>query len=133
MPGPHPLLSREQAVLYRQLQTNSVLTPALARYMCPDVYDSEKCSVCKSATATLTHVLWDCELNPEEAAAYPGRLPKEIARAVFAQDSVQQLQAVQRIEAALARQTHRDASDAIQGLKPRGERWIPRRKRRDTP
>lgn len=76
--------------------------------------------------------MWDCELHPEEAAAYPGRLPKDIARAVLAQDSVEQLQAVQRIEAALARQTRRDAYDAIQGLKPRGKRWIPRRKRRDT-
>ncbi|KAH7980087.1 hypothetical protein HPB49_012986 [Dermacentor silvarum] len=80
MPDPHPQLTREQAVLYRQLQTNSVLTPALARFICPDVYESAKCSVCNSATATLTHVLWDCKLNPEEAAAYPGRLPTDIAR-----------------------------------------------------
>ncbi|KAH7937536.1 hypothetical protein HPB49_012879 [Dermacentor silvarum] len=80
MPDPHPQLTREQAVLYRQLQTNSVLTPALARFICPDVYESTKCSVCNSATATLTHVLWDCKLNPEEAAAYTGRLPTDIAR-----------------------------------------------------
>ncbi|KAH7959064.1 hypothetical protein HPB49_007877 [Dermacentor silvarum] len=45
MPDPHPQLTREQAVLYRQLQTNSVLTPALARFICPDVYESSKCSV----------------------------------------------------------------------------------------
>ncbi|KAH7949442.1 hypothetical protein HPB49_009928 [Dermacentor silvarum] len=82
MPDPHPQLTREQAVLYRQLQTNSVLTPALARFICPDVYESAKCSVCNSATATLTHVLWDCKLNPEEAAAYPGRLQTDIASAV---------------------------------------------------
>ncbi|KAH7953319.1 hypothetical protein HPB49_007166 [Dermacentor silvarum] len=114
MPDPHPQLTREQAVLYRQLQTNSVLTPALARFICPDVYESSKCSVCNSATATLTHVLWDCKLNTEEAAAYPGRLPTDIARAVTAQDSEQQLQAVQRIETALARQTRRDAPDGTQ-------------------
>ncbi|KAH7974127.1 hypothetical protein HPB49_010274 [Dermacentor silvarum] len=126
MPDPHPQLTREQAVLYRQLQTNSVLTPALARFICPDVYESSKCSVCNSATATLTHVLWDCKLNAEEAAAYPGRLPTDIARAVTAQDSEQQLQAVQRIETALARQTRRDAPDGTQGRQPRGERWIPR-------
>lgn len=132
MPDPHPQLTREQAVLYRQLQTNSVLTPALARFICPDVYESAKCSVCNSATATLTHVLWDCKLNPEEAAAYPGRLPTDIARAVTAQDSEQQLQAVQRIETALARQTRRDAPDGTQGRQPRGERWVPRRKRRDA-
>lgn len=67
MPGPHLLLSREQAVLYRQLQTNSVLTPALARYMCPDVYNSEKCSVCKSATATLTQ---PCGLHLRQAEGH---------------------------------------------------------------
>ncbi|KAH7933423.1 hypothetical protein HPB49_012476 [Dermacentor silvarum] len=133
MPDPHPQLTREQAVLYRQLlQTNSVLTPAFARFICPDVYESAKCSVCNSATATLTHVLWDCKLNPEEAAAYPGRLPTDIASAVTAQDSEQQLQAVQRIETALARQTRRDAPDGTQGRQPRGERWVPRRKRRDA-
>lgn len=38
----------------------------------------------------------------EEAAAYPGRLPTDIASAVTAQDLGQQLQAVQRIETALA-------------------------------
>ncbi|KAH7960235.1 hypothetical protein HPB49_018074 [Dermacentor silvarum] len=132
MPDPHPQFTREQAVLYRQLQTNSVLTPVLARFICPDVYESAKCSVCNSATATLTHVLWDCKLNPEEAAAYPGRLPTDIASAVTAQDSEQQLQAVQRIETALARQTRRDAPDGTQGRQPRGERWVPRRKRRDA-
>ncbi|KAH7959012.1 hypothetical protein HPB49_007298 [Dermacentor silvarum] len=132
MPDLRPQLTREQAVLYRQLQTNSVLTPELARFICPDVYESAKCSVCNSATATLTHVLWDCKLNPEEAAAYPGRLPTDIASAVTAQDSEQQLQAVQRIETALARQTRRDAPDGIQGRQPRGERWVPRRKRRDA-
>ncbi|XP_037564329.1 uncharacterized protein LOC119443684 [Dermacentor silvarum] len=132
MPDPHPQLTREQAVLYRQLQTNSVLTPALARFICPEVYESAKCSVCNSATATPTHVLWDCKLNPEKAAAYPGTLPTDIASAVTAQDSEQQLQAVQRIETALARQTRRDAHDGTQGRQPRGERWVPRRKRRDA-
>ncbi|KAH7931554.1 hypothetical protein HPB49_026481 [Dermacentor silvarum] len=132
MPDPHPQLTREQAVLYRQLQTNSVLTPALARFICPDVYESAKSSVCNSATATLTHVLWDSKVNPEEAAAYPGRLPTDIASAVTAQDSEKQLQAVQLIERALARKTRRDAPDGTQGRQPRGVRWFPGRKRRDA-
>lgn len=114
MPPPHPGLTREQAVLYRQLQTRSVLTPALARYVCPEVFESEVCSVCKRAKATLTHILWDCDLHPEEAVASPGRLPEDIARAVLSQDLTEQLQAVQRLEVALARQSR--------GAEPAGDR-----------
>lgn len=118
MPPPHPGLTREQAVLYRQLQTRSVLTPALARYVCPEVFESEVCSVCKRAKATLTHILWDCDLHPEEAVASPGRLPEDIARAVLSQDLTEQLQAVQRLEVALARQTRGAEPAGDRGYKP---------------
>lgn len=90
-------------MLFRQLQTRSVITPALARHVCPDIYESDVCSVCASARATLTHILWDCSRYPTEAAAPQGRLPDSIARAVASSDLTEQLQAVQQLEAALAR------------------------------
>lgn len=104
MPPPHPKLTREQAVLYRQIQTRSVLTPALARHVCPEVFRSDVCSVCNTSKATLTHILWNCELHPKEAAAFPGRLPEDIQRAVHSHELANQLLAVQRLEVALSRQ-----------------------------
>ncbi|XP_077561712.1 uncharacterized protein LOC144178054 [Haemaphysalis longicornis] len=35
---PHPRLTREEAVVLRQLQTNSVITPVLAKHLWPEVY-----------------------------------------------------------------------------------------------
>lgn len=57
MPPPHPGLTRTEAVLFRQLQTHSVLTPALARYICPEVYATDICRLCQEARATLVHLL----------------------------------------------------------------------------
>lgn len=71
MPPPHPGLTREQAVSYRQLQTQSILTPALARYVCPEVLKSEMCSVCSDSVATLSHILWCCDLHPTNAITPP--------------------------------------------------------------
>lgn len=103
MSPPHPRLTRAEAVLYRQLQTNSVITPVLAQYVCPGAYDSVQCSVCARANATLAHLLWDCERNPDEAAA-PTRLPDSFTSAMISSEYATQLQAVQQLEAALARQ-----------------------------
>lgn len=111
MPPPHPRLTREQAVRFRQLQTNSVLTPALARYVCPEVFDSEQCSVCGRATATLTHILWDCTTDLCPPGSHPGGLPTDVVRAMQSRDYEVQLQVVQRVEAALARQS-RGRADA---------------------
>ncbi|KAH7933450.1 hypothetical protein HPB49_012596 [Dermacentor silvarum] len=61
LPGPHPRLGRREGVLLRQLQTGTVLTPALARHVCPGLFESATCSVCARELATLAHVLWGCD------------------------------------------------------------------------
>lgn len=58
MPPPHPGLTRAEAVLYRQLQTHSVLTPALARYVCPEGYETDICRLRQDQRATLADILW---------------------------------------------------------------------------
>lgn len=120
MPPPHPKLTREQAVLYRQIQTRSVLTPALARHVCPEVFRSDVCSVCNNSKATLTHILWNCELHPTEAAAFPGRLPEDIERAVHSHELASQLLAVQRLEVALSRQAREIEPAGGRGHVPNG-------------
>ncbi|KAH9377858.1 hypothetical protein HPB48_014660 [Haemaphysalis longicornis] len=72
-PPPHPGLTRAEAVLYRQLQTHSVLTPAFARYVCPEMYETDICRLCKDQRATLAHILWQCN-----NAATVTTLPQEI-------------------------------------------------------
>ncbi|KAG0414837.1 hypothetical protein HPB47_008004 [Ixodes persulcatus] len=67
MPPPHPGLKRGEAVIFRQLQTGSLLTPVLAKYIYPGLYADDTCRLCMKARATAVHVLWDCEKNPREA------------------------------------------------------------------
>ncbi|XP_077543351.1 uncharacterized protein LOC144155642 [Haemaphysalis longicornis] len=126
-PPPHPKLTRAEAVLYRQLQTNSVITPVLAQYVCPEVYESVLCSVCAKTNATLAHLLWDCELNPVEATAST-RWPDDITSAMDSSDHYVQLRAVQRLEAALAGQKRREAPTG--GLRDHTRRPSARRPRR---
>lgn len=101
---PHSLcLSvRGEAVLLRQLQTGSVLTPALARHVCPGTYESAVCSVCALVTADLAHIMWGCERH--SAVGSPKELPPDIIGLVSSPEYERQLLAVQRLEAALARQ-----------------------------
>ncbi|KAG0431608.1 hypothetical protein HPB47_021662 [Ixodes persulcatus] len=69
-PPPHENLSREEAVLLRQLQVKCIFTPVLGRYVAPDVYRTDACVIC-GEKATVMHVLWDC--SPVGA---PGTLPE---------------------------------------------------------
>lgn len=62
MPPPHLGLTRSEAVIYRQLQTGSLLTQVLAKHMCPEVYKSDVCRLCAKERATAAHILWNCEL-----------------------------------------------------------------------
>lgn len=117
-PAPHPELTRQQAVLLRQLQTQSVITPALARHVCPDVYASDMCSVCGQHRATLAHILWDCAVHPVEAADLYGRLPDTITSAVYSTDLDAQTLAVQQLEAALARQKRSESQTGGKGRIP---------------
>ncbi|KAG0439665.1 hypothetical protein HPB47_016565 [Ixodes persulcatus] len=71
MPPPHPGLTRKEAVLYRHIQTGSLLTPVLAKHGCPSVYASDVCRLCAKERATSAHILCDCSVNPREASEKP--------------------------------------------------------------
>ncbi|KAH7958643.1 hypothetical protein HPB49_003604 [Dermacentor silvarum] len=108
LPGPHPRLGRREGVLLRQLQTGTVLTPAIARHVCPGLFESATCSVCARELATLAHVLWGCDA----CAGGTGRdsLPPDMEHYISSPDHQAQLQAIQRLDAALARQKRTEAT-----------------------
>lgn len=123
MPPPHPGLTRAEAVLYRQLQTDSILTPVLARHVCPEVYESDICRLCERERATTAHLLWNCQLRPREASETT-TLPPQYNAAKKSKDYNTQLQAVQQVAAALERQ--RPECDARKGVRsPRPRRARP--------
>ncbi|KAH8025120.1 hypothetical protein HPB51_003898 [Rhipicephalus microplus] len=99
---PHPKLGPRKAVLLRQLQTGTVLTLALARHVCPGLYESAKCSICAQELTTLTHVLWGCDACAGGKIA--DALPPDIVNHIGSPDHEGQLNAIQRLDAALARQ-----------------------------
>nr|XP_050028077.1 uncharacterized protein LOC126523519 [Dermacentor andersoni] len=110
MPPPHPGLTRKEAVLYRQLQTGSLLTPVLAKHVCPSVYASDVCRLCAKERATAAHILWDCRINPQEASERTTIPPQlEAATKIYDQDT--QLKAVQQVSAALGRQRPRETEE----------------------
>ncbi|XP_075741347.1 uncharacterized protein LOC142790293 [Rhipicephalus microplus] len=102
LPGPHPRLGRREGVLLRQIQTGTVLTPALARHVCPGLYESAKCSICARELATLTHVLWGCDACA--GGVITDVLPPDIVTHIASPNHEAQLNAIQRLDAALARQ-----------------------------
>lgn len=109
---PHPLLTRTEGVLYRQLQTNTVITPALARYVCPGYYASDTCCVCELVLADLPHVMWGCVEH--ETQGYPRVLPPNVQCALNSTDLSAQRTVIQQLELALARQK-RGGSGSHQG------------------
>lgn len=118
MPPPHPGLTRKEAVLYRQLQTGSLLTPVLAKYVCPSVYASDVCRLCVKERATAAHILWDCSVNPREASEKTTIPPQlEAATRIYDQDT--QLKAVQQVSAALERQRPSETEEKGGGWRPR--------------
>ncbi|KAH7973967.1 hypothetical protein HPB49_007910 [Dermacentor silvarum] len=103
MSPPHPGLTRKEAVLYRQLQTGSLLTPVLAKHVCPSVYTSDVCRLCAKESATAAHIIWDCSINLREASDKTTILPQlEAATRIYDQET--QLKAVKQVSAALERQ-----------------------------
>lgn len=103
MAPPDPSLTREQAVVFRQMQTGSLLTPVIMKHVCPEQYEDDTCKVCHSARATAAHLLWDCAARPSEAATAT-TIPPWFEAAARSNDKDEQLQAVQVILAALERQ-----------------------------
>ncbi|KAH7965085.1 hypothetical protein HPB49_003299 [Dermacentor silvarum] len=108
LPGPHPRLGRREGVLLRQLQTGTVLTPALARHVCPGLFESATCSVCARELATLAHVLWGCDACA--GGSVRDSLPPDMEHYISSPDHQAQLQAIQRLDAALARQKRTEAT-----------------------
>ncbi|KAH7977949.1 hypothetical protein HPB49_004032 [Dermacentor silvarum] len=102
LPGPHPRLGRREGLLLRQLQTGTVLTPALARHVCPGLFESATCSVWARELATLAHVLWGCDACA--GGTVRDSLPPDMEHYISSPDHQAQLQAIQRLDAALARQ-----------------------------
>lgn len=58
---PHPRLTREEAVVLRQLQNNSVITLVLAKHLWPEAYVTDLCRLFGRQWATLAHILKNCE------------------------------------------------------------------------
>lgn len=108
MPPPHSGLKRGEAVIFRQLQTGSLLTPVLAKYIYPGLYADDTCRLCMKARATAVHVLWDCEKNPREATEKT-TIPPQFEAAARSCDLETQRRAVQQISAALERQRADDS------------------------
>lgn len=99
---PHPRLTREEAVVFRQLQTNSVITPVLAKHLWPEVYVTDLCRLCGKERATLAHILEDCECaNADNSADV---LPPLMEEAKRSEDYDVQHTAIQQILAALEKQ-----------------------------
>ncbi|KAH9376130.1 hypothetical protein HPB48_000713 [Haemaphysalis longicornis] len=102
LPAPHPQLTRREGVLYHQLQTDSILTPVLARYICPTLYNTDRCIICKTAPATTAHILNDCTHLQTHSEAQ--ELPPKVREAITSSDYNTQLQAIRQVEEALTRQ-----------------------------
>ncbi|KAH7933111.1 hypothetical protein HPB49_008339 [Dermacentor silvarum] len=122
-PPPHNELSRAEAVQLRQLQTECVLTPALARHVCPDMFVDAKCSVCERELATLRHIMWgECNsaVHNGNGQCQDATYPKEVGAWIRSEDSTTQRRAIQRLEEALAKQKRKraDAPDDGSGRSP---------------
>ncbi|XP_077558179.1 uncharacterized protein LOC144173794, partial [Haemaphysalis longicornis] len=112
LPPPCPGLSREQAVLFRQLQTGSLPIPSLMHPMCPEMHPTDMCKVCRGMTASFTHILWNCTKRlyrlvrevRKDPTAKSGRIPTRLEAAAGSENQEDQHWAVQQVIDALARQ-----------------------------
>ncbi|KAH9359861.1 hypothetical protein HPB48_012792 [Haemaphysalis longicornis] len=101
-PAPHPNLTRSEGTLYRQIQTDSVLTPVLGRHIAPAIYETSACTVCRATRGTLAHIL---QCTPQDPAPSSIRqLPVTVRRAITSSDYNTQKLVVQCVREALERQ-----------------------------
>ncbi|KAG0440526.1 hypothetical protein HPB47_016262 [Ixodes persulcatus] len=61
-PPAAPVLSREESIMWRQLQTHSFPCPLILSHIYPPLY-TPNCSFCEQR-ATLSHILWECPFFP---------------------------------------------------------------------
>ncbi|KAH7937232.1 hypothetical protein HPB49_009266 [Dermacentor silvarum] len=119
MPPPHPGLTRKEAVLYRQLQKGFLLTPVLAKHVCPSVCMIDVCRLCAKERASAAHILWDCGVNPREASEKTTTPPQlEAATRIYDQET--QLKVVQQVSAALERQRPSETEEKGSGTPRKG-------------
>lgn len=90
-PGPPSNLSRQEAVLFRQLQVRATWTPVWAKHVHPELQPSDVCVLCSASRATMAHMLWTCAVTPDPTDV----LPPHLARAVGKEDLDSQRGAVQ--------------------------------------
>ncbi|KAG0432982.1 hypothetical protein HPB47_020346 [Ixodes persulcatus] len=73
-PPPHKNLTKEQELLWRQLQTKTLPNPAVLSHAYPDRFKPD-CSKC-GGKATVDHIFWDCPADPPplslQRLAHPG-------------------------------------------------------------
>lgn len=60
---PTPQLNKAQQITWRRLQTNSFPSPYIYRHIYPALFTST-CTLCKTQTATLDHIIWGCSKDP---------------------------------------------------------------------
>ncbi|EEC09609.1 hypothetical protein IscW_ISCW008420 [Ixodes scapularis] len=80
-----------------------MFTPVFGKHLLPELHQDDQCVLCKSARATLSHIMWDCTKRPEEANREE-RLPPELQEAIRSENYDTQVQAVQQAAALLERQ-----------------------------
>ncbi|KAL1415855.1 hypothetical protein MTO96_028638 [Rhipicephalus appendiculatus] len=117
-PHPHRELSRAEAVKFRQLQTECVLTPALARHVCPDMFVDAKRSMCERELATLRHIMWggcNSAMHNGNGQCQDATYPEEVRAWIRSEDLKTQRRAIQRLEEALAKQRRKGADDPSNG------------------
>ncbi|KAG0413084.1 hypothetical protein HPB47_009776 [Ixodes persulcatus] len=95
-PPPHKNLTKEQELLWRQLQTKTLPNPAVLSHAYPDRFKPD-CSKC-GGKATVDHIFWDCPADPPplslQRLAHPG--PWE--NLLLSSDLETQIQAVTRAQ-----------------------------------
>uniref|UniRef100_L7LX14 Putative tick transposon n=1 Tax=Rhipicephalus pulchellus TaxID=72859 RepID=L7LX14_RHIPC len=101
-PPPHGNLCRAQAVTWRQLQTNRYPNLLLYHRIYPEIYSTSICKVCQTDTATLTHMLWECEAKAKRIS--PDVLSARWEAALRSSKLADQLWAVQQAREAAERQ-----------------------------
>ncbi|KAH9380393.1 hypothetical protein HPB48_017612 [Haemaphysalis longicornis] len=101
-PAPHPNLTRSEGTLYRQMQTDSVLTPVLGRHIAPAIYETSECIVCRATRGTLAHILQCAPQDPAPSSIR--QLPVTVRRAITSSDYNTQKLVVQCVREALERQ-----------------------------
>lgn len=96
LPPPHTKLNRTESVAWRRLQTETYVSPVQLKTFYPEIYASDICKLCKSARATLQHMLWGCKIYQEKMAVSPENLRARWSATLLSSELQDQLWAVQR-------------------------------------